>query len=93
MALPLVEQAKQALAGLKVKDLQMLKALANPPADVARVFHCVLHLFAKIDDLVPVDAKGRLKTENPWKTSLLLMKQPEKLLESLNAFKGLIDAE
>jgi hypothetical protein len=34
-AIPLVIKAKAALEGLNVKDLQSLKALANPPAPVA----------------------------------------------------------
>lgn len=48
-ALPLVAKAEAALAGLKVKDFQTLKALNNPPADVAKTFTCVLHLMAGIN--------------------------------------------
>ena len=48
-ALPLVAKAEAALAGLKVKDFQTLKALNNPPGDVAKTFTCVLHLMAGIN--------------------------------------------
>jgi len=44
----------------------MLKTLNNPPADVQNAFLCVLHLLSKVDPAVPVDAKGKLKTEKPW---------------------------
>jgi hypothetical protein len=54
----------------------MLKALANPPADIAKTFTCVLHLLSGIDPAVPVDKKGRLNVENPWKASLKLMSNP-----------------
>jgi hypothetical protein len=54
----------------------MLKALANPPADIAKTFTCVLHLLSTIDTNVPVDKKGRLNVENPWKASLKLMANP-----------------
>jgi hypothetical protein len=33
-ALPLVEKAKAALAGLKIDDFRMLKTMNNPPIDV-----------------------------------------------------------
>jgi hypothetical protein len=72
-ALPAVERAEKALAGLNVKDFQMLKALQNPPGDIAKTFTCVLNLMAGIDPNIPVDKKGRLNAENPWKASLKLM--------------------
>jgi dynein heavy chain len=65
-ALPLVEKAKAALQGLKIDDFRMLKTLNNPPQDVKDAFTCVLYLLAKVDPGVPVDAKGKLKTEKPW---------------------------
>lgn len=92
-AIPLVEKAMAALAGLKIDDFRMLKALNNPPGDVKDTFVCVLHLLAKVDPGVPVDAKGRLKTEKPWPTALGLMKDPKGFLESLNTYKNKIDAD
>ena len=92
-ALPAVQKAEAALAGLSVKDFQMLKALQNPPADIAKTFICVLNLLSGINDNVPVDKKGRLNAENPWKASLKLMANPQAFLDSLNAFKGSVDAD
>jgi len=92
-ALPLVEKAMAALAGLNIDDFRMLKALNNPPGDVKDTFTCVLHLLARIDPSVPVDAKGRLKTEKPWPCAQTLMKDPKGFLVTLNGFKEKIDTE
>jgi len=92
-ALPAVEKAEAALAGLNVKDFQMLKALNSPPAAVGMVFTCVLHLLSGVDPLVPVDKKGKLNAENPWKAALKLMANPQNFLNTLNAFKADIDNE
>jgi len=81
----------KALDGLDVKDFQMLKSLQNPPNDVKRVFTCVINILANIDPEIPVDKKGRLKTENPWKTALATMKNPAGLLSTLNSLKDKID--
>ena len=67
LALPALAAAETALDGLKVKDFQTLKALNNPPADVAKTFGCVIHLLCTVDPLVPIDKKGRLSEPNPWK--------------------------
>jgi len=40
---------------------------------------------------VPVDAKGKLKTDNTWKTALGCMKNPAAFLDTLNSVKGHID--
>jgi len=53
----------------------------------------VLNLLSGIDPEVPVDKKGRLNAENPWKASLKLMANPQKFLDNLNAFKGSVDAD
>lgn len=92
-ALPAVQKAEAALAGLSVKDFQMLKALANPPADIAKTFVCVLNLLSGINENVPVDKKGRLNAENPWKASLKLMTNPQAFLDSLNGFKKFVDED
>jgi len=83
----------KALEGLNVKDFQMLKALNNPPADVQKTFTAVLNLLSSVNPDVPVDKKGRLNAENPWKAALKLMANPKDFLESLNNFKGAIDAD
>lgn len=71
----------------------MLKALANPPADIVKTFVCVLNLLCVYDAEVPTDKKGRLNAENPWKASLKLMANPQKFLENLNNFKAAVDAD
>ena len=92
-ALPLVEKAKEALKGLNVKDFQTLKALKSPPKDIENVFTCVLHLLCTVDPVVPVDKNGKLKTENNWKTSLIVMANPALLMSTLEGFKEKIDQE
>lgn len=79
-ALPAVERAETALAGLNVKDFQMLKALQKPPGDVEKTFTCVLHLLCTVDPNVPVDKKGKLNAEVPWKAALKLMGNPGQFL-------------
>lgn len=56
------------------------------------MFDCVLNLLVQVDPKVP-HAKGKLKTENSWKTALSLMGNPQVFLDQLNAFKGKIDAD
>lgn len=68
-----------------------MKTLNNPPPDVKDTFVCVLNLLAKVDPNVPVDGKGRLKTEKPWQTAQGLMKDPKRFLEGLNGYKDQID--
>jgi len=72
-AIPLVEKAKAALAGLKIEDFRTLKALKNPPKDIEKTFVCVLNLLAgaEFKDInIPVDKNGKLKTEKPWAVAL-----------------------
>lgn len=76
MALPLVEKAKAALDGLNEKDFGMLKTMNNPPNMVQVTLTAVLHLYAGIEKMIPVDKKGRLKDEKPWGTSQKLMNKP-----------------
>jgi hypothetical protein len=71
----------------------LLKGLNNPPNDVKECFLCVLNLLCRVNPDVPVDAKGRLKTEKPWPTCQTLMKDPKKFLESLNSYKDAIDSD
>ena len=93
LAIPLVQKAEAALAGLNVKDFQELKALKTPSAVLVGCMTCVLHLFASLKDNIKVDKKGRLNEENNWKACLRLMEKPDKFLEMLNGFKLFIDEE
>ena len=63
MALPLVEQAKDALNSLDVADFRMVKAYNNPPGGVKTTFICVLHLLCNVSPDVPVTKKGTLNCE------------------------------
>jgi hypothetical protein len=47
----------------------MLKALNNPPDAVKMTFTCVLHLLSGVSSDVPVDRRGRLTADNPWKVA------------------------
>jgi len=91
MAIPALEKAELALNGLKVKDFSMLKALANPPADVQKTFGCVVHLLCSVDPTVPIDKKGRLAEANPWKCAASQLKNPQAFLDKLKNYKADID--
>jgi dynein heavy chain len=93
LAIPLVEKAQLALAGLKITDFRDLKALKKPPAAVSDVFTCVLFLLCGIFDVIPIDKAGKLKTEDPWKVALATMKDPQAILDQLNGLKAHIDDE
>jgi dynein heavy chain len=92
-AIPLVEKAMSALDGLDVKDFSMLKSLQNPPAEIKKVFTCVLNILCTVDPDIPVKKNGALNTENPWKTALGTMKNPANLLATLNSLKEKIDLD
>jgi hypothetical protein len=95
-AIPLVEKAQAALKGLKIEDFRLMKALKNPPPDIAKTFTCVLHLLCGTefkDVNIPVDKNGKLKTENAWKTCLSSMAKPDCLMDALNGLKDLIDTQ
>jgi len=89
-AIPLVEKAEAALDVLNKKDFQELKSFAKPPPGVDKVCETVLHLMATIDPNIEVDKKGKIKDPS-WKGALKMMSNPEKFLENLKAFKGVID--
>lgn len=71
----------------------MLKALNSPPDAVKMTFTCVLHLLSGVNPDVPVDKKGRLNAENPWKVAQKLQANPKQFLEGLNEFKAVIDED
>jgi len=92
-ALPLVEKAKKALEGLTIQHFRDLKALKNPPKDIEKTFTAALHLLCKHNPGVPVDKNGKLKSDNPWKTALGLMGNPQQFLDNLLEFKGAVDED
>ena len=75
-----------------LKISRILKALKSPPKDIVSVFDCVLNLMVCVDPKVP-ESKGKLKTENSWKTALSLLGNPQLFLDNLNAFKEKIDTD
>lgn len=91
MALPALAAAENALEGLKVKDFQMLKALASPPEAVQKTFGCVIHLLATVDPLVPIDKKGRCTESNLWKCVPAQLKNPAGFMDKLKGYKNWID--
>jgi len=42
---------------------------------------------------VPIDKNGKLKTDNPWKTALSLMGNPQQFLDILLGFKAQVDED
>jgi dynein heavy chain len=42
---------------------------------------------------VPIDKNGKLKTDNPWKTALSLMGNPQQFLDILLGFKAEVDED
>ena len=90
VAIPLVQKAEAALDVLNKKDFQELKSFAKPPPGVDKVCETCLYLLAGIDPNIECDKKGKVK-ETGWKGSQKMMSNPEKFLENLKGFKGLID--
>ena len=50
-------------------------------------------MLSGVDPNVPVDKKGKLNVENPWKAALKLMGNPKGFLDTLNEFKQVIDED
>jgi len=90
-ALPLVEKAKEALQGLDIGEIRTMKSYAKPPKEITQTFLCVLNILASVDKIVPVDRNQRYKSENDWKASLGLMKDPAYLIQILGDVKEKID--
>ena len=88
MALPLVEQAKEALNSLDVADFRMVKAYNNPPGGVKMTFFAVLHLLCNVNADVPVTKKGLLNCEEAkqWPLCLKLMNNPELFMDALKSY-------
>eukprot|EP00929_Paragymnodinium_shiwhaense_P005482 TRINITY_DN10755_c0_g1_i1.p1 TRINITY_DN10755_c0_g1~~TRINITY_DN10755_c0_g1_i1.p1 ORF type:complete len:726 (-),score=153.40 TRINITY_DN10755_c0_g1_i1:521-2635(-) len=70
---------------LTKSDLQELKSLGKPPAEVVLVACCIVHLFAGVaPGLEGMD-------QNDWKTFQKLAANPTKMINYLSSFKELID--
>ena len=93
MALPLVEQAKEALNSLTIDDFRMVKAYNNPPGGVKMTFTCVLHLLCSVIPDVP-QKKGKLdvkEDQKQWQLCQKLMGNPEVFMNYLKDYQGAID--
>ena len=84
-AIPAQLKAEEALNTLNKKDITELKALGKPPAGVEKVMECVLCLFSPPGKLAKGDGLS-------WNAAKQEMKDPQKFLERLLAFKFVIDA-
>jgi dynein heavy chain, axonemal len=92
-AIPLVEKAEKALAGLNIKDFQFLKSLPSPHPAIETVFFCVCQLLAGIHPDIPVDKNKKLKETKTWKISQKLMQDPKGFIDNyLNPFKDKVVA-
>ena len=91
---PLVEDAKEKLNSLDVKEIQFLKAVAQPPAGVDRVFFCIMFMFSGVpgyDNDIEL-TKQKLPKNLDWKNGCLkLMREPKKLIEMLLSYPTMIN--
>jgi dynein heavy chain len=90
VAIPLVQKAEAALDVLNKKDFQELKSFPKPPPGVDKVCECCMYFLSGIDPNIEVDKKG-IPKDPSWKGSQKMMSNPERFLESLKSYKGLID--
>lgn len=86
----LVREAAASLDVLNARDLSELKAMSNPPPEVAVAFEAVMQLLAGIDPSIGLDSKGRLR-DRSWNASRKVMKDPKKFLNQLQNFQMMID--
>ena len=92
-ALPLVEQAKEALGGINKNDFRVAKSWNSPPTGVLEVFASCLYLLAGFfPEAIEIDAKSKKPKTVDWKSCLKLMKSPEDFLARLQGFKETVDA-
>lgn len=90
-AIPLVEQAKQALNSIQKKDFQIAKSFSNPPSGVPEVFAATMYLLASFwNETIEID-KNKKPKQTDWKSALKMMKNPEEFLQRLIAFKDIVD--
>ena len=75
-ALPALEAAKNAVAGLKKEDINTLKSYPKPPDDVALVANCVKILISPASAITPVRART-------WADAKKMMNNPNQLMDQL----------
>jgi len=85
-----VTEAEASLDVLDAKALAEVKSLSRPPAAVMLVLSSVMELRAGLDPALEVDSRGRLK-DRSWKAARSMIKDPNKFLRDLQAFKTLVD--
>lgn len=71
----------------------MLKALRVPAKPLVTCFTALLHLLAGIDPGIPVDKRGKVKTDKPWNIALQLMGSAQGFVDTLSSFKTHIDED
>ena len=87
------EKAKMALESISISQLRDLKGMKAPPQVVEMTFIAVLNLLCKYHPSVPINKHGQLKTDNPWKTTLSLIGNPQQFLDILGGFKDQVDQD
>jgi dynein heavy chain len=87
-----VEQAKEALNGIKKADFQTAKSWANPPSGVPETFAaCAFLLAGFYPEAIDVD-KNKKPKDIGWKTLLKMMKSPDEFMSKLLGFQAIVDA-
>jgi hypothetical protein len=76
---------------LKIGDVEELRQLRKPPQQVQEVCEIVKQLLARVDPEIVVDVRGRVRDKS-WKASQQMMTDPRRFIETLQRFKGCIDA-
>ena len=66
-AIPALERAKDATERMTRDEFHMLRAFNRPPQAFCTCITAVLHMLAGIDRNIPVDSRGKLKTDDPWR--------------------------
>ncbi|OMJ82808.1 hypothetical protein SteCoe_16405 [Stentor coeruleus] len=90
-AIPLLEQAQEALNGLQKKDFGEMKGFAKPPAGVDDVAFAVMALTVTIDPNVQADRNGGV-ADKSWKAAQKMMGNPDAFKNFLQNFKDDIDS-
>lgn len=79
-AIPLLEQAENALKDIDVKDVQFLKSLPSPPAPVVAVCRC-LQIFRPYE---------REDESEGWAGAKIMLGDPKNLIDRLQKYKDRI---
>jgi dynein heavy chain, axonemal len=91
-AIPLVEQAKEALNSIKKDDFKTAKSWASPPAGIPEAFAASIFLLAGFfPEAIEIDKAKKPKAWD-WKAALKMMKNPDEFLNKLKSYKDVVDA-